>query len=86
MSVTDLIEENYNLSKRLEEERERTGKLEAEIAKLVDERKRIDRNAVMEERDMCARTALSRMRLYEDLGQQNVCKEIYSSILCRSDS
>lgn len=53
---------------------------------LDDECKRIVRQAILEERDLCARTALWRMNLYTDLGQKNVCKEIYSSILCRSDS
>lgn len=47
---------------------------------------RVVREAVLKEREICAQVALWRANLYDDIGQKNACKEIYSSILCRSDS
>lgn len=58
-----------------------------ELWKLFEKRMvRIVKEAVLEEREICAGIALWRQNLYAYIGQKNVCKEIYSSIIGRLDN
>lgn len=58
-----------------------------ELWKLFEKRMvRIVKEAVLEEREICAGIALWRQNLYTDIGQKNACKEIYSSIIGRLDN
>ncbi len=70
----------------------RTGKKDEtekmnELWKLFEKQMvRIVKEAVLEEREICAGIALWRQNIYTDMSQKNVCKEIYSSIRGRLDN